>query len=402
MVEQAIQLKPGDPAGQEAIYATQRRLYQLGVFNAADIRIEPLAATPDEAAREVVPVKAVVSVVEPRRYQFVYGVEFTNAYGPVFQNFENAVGVAADVRDRNLFGRGMSLSLGGRYDHNVQSMRALYTVPSLWSRPIRTNVYVGWRDQKSVAGDGSVIDEISRSASVEQRWRPRSWMDVSWGYTVSANRFSAPTAQPLSAFWSDGTLAAIYGAVVFDRRDNVLDTTRGWFHSSSLQEGARVIGSDLRYTRYVGQVFFYAPAGPLVSATAVRFGSLGNMAGNEALAATDLLFKTGGSQTVRGYAQDGLSAGQFEGFPVGGTRLLVLNQELRLSVSKLLQGVVFADAGNVFGPEGVSLRHLAVGLGFGIRIRTPLVPLRLDFGFPMPRRPGDPAFRWYISVGQIF
>jgi outer membrane protein insertion porin family len=347
-------------------------------------------------------VTAVVSVIEPRRYQFVYGVEFSNAYGPVFKNFENALGVAADVRDRNLFGRGMSLSLGGRFDHNIRSVRTLLTVPRLGTWPIRTNVYAGWRDQKSVAGDGGVIDETSRSASVEQRWRPGSRVDVTWGYSVSDNRFSAPAAQPLSDLWSDGILAAVNGAVVFDHRDNLLDSKRGWFHSSSLQQGAQVIGSDLRYTRYVGQAFFFAPAGPLVSATAVRFGSLFNMKGNTSLAAADLLFKTGGGQTVRGYPQEGLGAGTIDGIPVGGTRLLVLNQEFRLSVSKLLQGVVFVDAGNAFGPEGISVRHLAVGLGFGVRIRTPLVPLRADFGFPIPRRPGDPVFRWYVSVGQIF
>ena len=371
------------------------------MFKAADIRLEPLAATAAQTASAVVPVKAVVSVVEPRRFQLVYGVEFSNAYGPIFENVKNAVGVAADVRDRNFLGRGMTLSFGGRYDPNVKSVRALFTVPSLWSRPIRTNVYAGWRDEKSDAGDTGVVEEVSQSASIEQRWSPKSQLNLSWGYLASNTRYSA-LAAPISDFRSDGLLAALYGAVVLDHRNTALDTTRGWFHASSLQQGAHVIGSGLRYTRYVGQAFLYVPAGPLVSATAVRFGSLWSMEGDTSLAVPDLLFKTGGSQTVRGYPQEGLGAGEIQGIPVGGTRLLVLNQEFRVSISKLLQGVVFADAGNVFGSDGIDLAHLAVGLGFGVRIRTPLVPLRLDFGFPVPRRPGDPTFRWYISVGQIF
>ena len=402
LVEQAVQLKPGDPAGQAAIAATERRLYQLGVFSAAAIRLEPVEATAREASSAIVPVRAVVSVVEPRRFQFVYGLEFSNAYGPVFENFQNAVGVAADVRDRNLLGRGMSLSFGGRYDPNLKSVRTLFTVPSLWSRPIQTNVYAGWRDEKYDAGDGGVVEEVSQSASIEQRWRPRAWLGMSWGYLASDTRYSALGSESTSDFRSDGLLAALYGAIVLDHRDSALDTTRGWFHASSLQQGAHVVGSELRYTRYVGQAFYYMSAGPLVSATAVRFGSLWSLEGNASLAVPDLLFKTGGSQTVRGYPQEGLGAGEIQGIPVGGTRLLVLNQEFRVSVSKLLQGVVFADAGNAFGSEGIVWHHLAVGLGFGVRIRTPLVPLRLDFGFPVPRRPGDPTFRWYISVGQIF
>jgi outer membrane protein assembly factor BamA/autotransporter translocation and assembly factor TamB len=403
MVERAVQLKPGDPAGQEAVASTQRRLYQLGVFTSADIRLDPVAATTAETSSGIAPVNAVVSVVEPRRFQFVYGLEFSNAYGPVFENFQNAVGLSADVRDRNLFGRGMALSVGGRYDPNIRSVRTLFTVPSLWSRPIRTNLYVGWRDQKTDAGDAGVIDEVSSSASVEQRWTMRPGLDVSWGYLASDRRFSARTpSTQASDVHADGILAAVYGAIVLDHRNNLLDATRGWFHSSSLQQGAHVIGSDLRYTRYVGQAFVFMSGGPLVSASAIRFGSVWNLEGNASLATTDLLFRTGGSQTVRGYPQQGLVAGEIQGISIGGTRLLVLNQEFRVSVSTLLQGVVFADAGNVFATEGIQLRHLAVGLGFGVRVRTPLAPLRLDFGFPVPRRPGDPTFRWYISVGQIF
>jgi translocation and assembly module TamA len=116
----------------------------------------------------------------------------------------------------------------------------------------------------------------------------------------------------------------------------------------------------------------------------------------------NLLFKAGGSQTVRGYSQDSLSAYSLEGIPLGGTQLLVGNQELRLSVMKWLGAVVFADAGNTFGDGGIALRDLAVGLGFGLRITTPLAPLRIDLGFPVPRRPGDPRYRWYISIGQMF
>ena len=48
------------------------------------------------------------------------------------------------------------------------------------------------------------------------------------------------------------------------------------------------------------------------------------------------------------------------------------------------------------------LDALAVGVGFGLRIKTPLAPLRLDLGFPIPRRPGDPLLRWHFSIGQMF
>jgi len=91
---------------------------------------------------------------------------------------------------------------------------------------------------------------------------------------------------------------------------------------------------------------------------------------------------------VRGYSQDSLSAFKLQKIPFGGTRLLIVNQEIRVFVNRWLGGVVFADAGNTFGDEGIVLGDLAVGLGFGVRIVTPLAPLRFDVGFPVPAGPG--------------
>jgi outer membrane protein assembly factor BamA len=89
--------------------------------------------------------------------------------------------------------------------------------------------------------------------------------------------------------------------------------------------------------------------------------------------------------------------------PVGGTSLLVLNEELRFPLFGRVSAAAFADAGNTFTAErGIVLGDLAVGLGVGLRIRTPLAPVRLDLGFPVPRRSGESSYRWHFSIGQIF
>jgi outer membrane protein assembly factor BamA len=119
----------------------------------------------------------------------------------------------------------------------------------------------------------------------------------------------------------------------------------------------------------------------------------------------DQLFDAGGAQTVRGYAEDSLSAYDlYDVLPVGGSKLLLLNQEVRFPLfSKWLQGAAFIDAGNTFKPgTSIKLDQLAVGAGFGIRIMTPFAPLRLDVGYPINRRPEDNPRRFYFSVGQIF
>jgi outer membrane protein assembly factor BamA/autotransporter translocation and assembly factor TamB len=400
-VDRAVAIKPGDAAGQAALADTQRRLYQIGTFNAADVRLEP-ASAPVPAAPAPVPVDAVVSVTEPKRYQLVYGLEYSNQYGPTFDRFVNALGVAADVRDRNLFGRGYSLGAGTRFEPNLKSVRSLFAIPTLRGLSIPTNVFASWKVERDDFESGMSIELETKGVSVEQRWRQRRWLDFSWGAIVddrTIRLFEEPGAWPVTA---GGTLVSLNGAAVVDRRDSALDANRGWFHSSSLQQGIQAIGSDLTYTRYLGRTFYFKPIGRLVSASGVRIGSIWSTKGTAPFSVLDLFFKAGGSQTVRGYKQDELSAANIGSVTLGGTKLLIVNQELRVTIAKWLKGVVFADAGNTFGNAGIRLGELAVGLGFGVRINTPIAPLRIDLGFPVPRRPGDPLFRWHFSIGQMF
>jgi translocation and assembly module TamA len=67
-------------------------------------------------------------------------------------------------------------------------------------------------------------------------------------------------------------------------------------------------------------------------------------------------------------------------------------------------GVVgFVDAGNTFkGLDTVTLGGIAFAAGAGVRLDTPVAVLRFDVGMPLPRPPGGPRTRWYLSVGQAF
>lgn len=402
LIDRAVLLEVGEPARQSAITETERRLYRLGVFSAADVRLTPAVRTPADASPDVVPMHALVSVTEPRRFQLVYGVEFSNEYGPVFDHVTNAVGLAADLRDRNVFGRGWSASAGGRYEQHLRAGRAQVGVPAIGGWPVRTNVFASVRDEQTYASDEGSINEIVSSAAVEQRWRPRSWLDLSWGYTIAARDLTFRLTRGGSDVQSLGVLASVNGTVVIDRRDNVMNTRRGWFHSSSWQQGLRAIGSDFAYTRFLGRAFGFLPLGRrVVAATGVRVGTIWNTSGEASIDTLDLLFKAGGAQTVRGYGQDALSAVEVDGLPLGGTRLLVLNQELRATISRWLQAAVFVDAGNTFA-DRIALSDLAVGVGAGLRIITPLAPLRIDLAFPVPRRDGDRKYRLHFSVGHIF
>jgi outer membrane protein insertion porin family len=124
-------------------------------------------------------------------------------------------------------------------------------------------------------------------------------------------------------------------------------------------------------------------------------------------------FFAGGDNSVRGFDQDQLGAAGVldeNGVSSGGSALLIFNAELRFPlVQRLgLGGATFVDVGNVYELVNlIDLGQLRTGLGFGIRWRSPLGPLRIDFGWKATQHTFDngqlePRFSPYIQIGQAF
>ena len=127
LVDRATRLDPGSAASPASAEAIRRRLYDLGTFRSADVAyvpVEPAPATPAASPPATVPVDAVVSLQESRRFLFLYGVEATNQYQSAFDQRVTSGGIAADLRDRNFLGRGWTLGAGARYEPSFWSTRA--------------------------------------------------------------------------------------------------------------------------------------------------------------------------------------------------------------------------------------------------------------------------------------
>ncbi|MFW6289992.1 MAG: BamA/TamA family outer membrane protein, partial [Mariniphaga sp.] len=63
--------------------------------------------------------------------------------------------------------------------------------------------------------------------------------------------------------------------------------------------------------------------------------------------------------------------------------------------------VAFLDAGNIWEKSYYyEFNNLAYAVGTGIRVDTPIGPVRFDVGFPVWNQKTSPEF--FISVGQAF
>jgi len=170
-----------------------------------------------------------------------------------------------------------------------------------------------------------------------------------------------------------------------DSRDIVMDPTHGAYNSLSF-DVAGLLGGGSKFTKYSADIRRYWRAGKKrVIASRLM---LGLTSGNPPPLEQFLL---GGSESLRGYRNDR--------FP--GRKMVLLNTELRFPLANKIKGVLFVDAGDAwegtfaeqFGDKSFNLH---IGYGVGVRVVTPIGPLRLDFGI------GEFGNETHFSVGHVF
>jgi translocation and assembly module TamA len=110
---------------------------------------------------------------------------------------------------------------------------------------------------------------------------------------------------------------------------------------------------------------------------------------------TSLRFFAGGDASVRGYAYNSIGPTDAEGVVVGGKNLLVASVEYEHRVWDGWSVAAFVDSGDAF--DGAT-PEMKTGVGLGLRWRSPVGPVRMDFASGLDRPPGD-VFRFSFSIG---
>lgn len=90
--------------------------------------------------------------------------------------------------------------------------------------------------------------------------------------------------------------------------------------------------------------------------------------------------------------------------PLGGNGMLVINNELRFPLFGPLGGTVFSDTGNVFARvRDMKFGNLTESVGFGLRIKTPIGPVRIDYGVLVANKPpGVKGSHLHFTIGPTF
>jgi outer membrane protein insertion porin family len=448
VLQREIRVKPGAPLREGDVVESQRRLYNLGIFNR--VTIDPQNPDGSDPNKDIV-----VLVEEAKRYTMAYGGGFevqrlASTTNPTAGEIQAAPRGIFELTKVNLTGRADSLSLKVR-GSTIEDRASLgYSIPNTFGSPHYSTQATAYTEKTQ---DINTFTEMRYEISAQLTNQVTPLTTLSYRYAFrkvlvsNLNSHIAPEQVPL---FEQPTLVSEFGvAWLRDARDNPADATKGTFNSADFSVSSTAFGSSASFIRFFVQNSTYHRIKRRFSfARSIRIGILEPFAKTESLSfppptptqctappppgpQPEIIplperFFAGGGTSLRGFALN--QAGPRDsctGFPVGGQAMVVLNQEFRFPmrlpfVGTQLGGALFYDGGNVYSridhftlraypPKPVfalqdpsqpssatnptlcvynctnELNYFAHTVGIGIRYATPVGPIRVDLGYQINR-----------------
>lgn len=392
VITREMKLKPGEPFNVKDARRSMQKVYNLGYFEDVNMKLNP--------GREPNAVVLETDVVEQKTGTFSIGGGYSKSDG--------LVGII-ELGDNNFRGTGDKVKVhwefGGNAKDSNHNYEFSYTRPWLDSK--QTSLGFTFYDMTNEYSDYGLNGDNTTLRSTYDKNR-KGW-DITLGrpqgeyitnYITLKNRrdtfvdyVSGPVDYSATSgehYYSDyanyiqdnfGLTRSVILSRIFDSRDNVFNPTEGHYYSLSAEFAGRSFGGDFNFNKYTAQERSYLKVGK-EQVVALRL-TAGYADGHMPESGK---FSVGGSDTLRGYEDD-----QFK-----GNKMLTATAEYRFPIAKKVQGVVFSDIGNAWEGEGYKLNDLKSSVGVGVRVNTPLGPIRIDYA------KGEEGSKTHFSFGGQF
>jgi len=368
-IRRYIRTKAGEAYNDRKVARDVAKLTSLGWFET--VRRDAEVGT--EPGKVIV----VITVVEKRRTGTV-------SVGGGYSSVQGLVGFV-DLTKSNLAGNGQAVSIRGEFGGQT-SYEFGYQHP--WVMTPETRLSLGIYD-RLILREAFVTDDLGEQRSILYDER-RNGGNVTLGRPLSdaTTVFLGLRADDVSISglteeeedylkgpaFEPRKVRSITLATVNDTRSNLYNPRSGSYQRLSAEFAGLIFGGT-EFNKYVLDTrrFFRMGAKNTVAMRLL----VGTVSGDPPYLEQFLI---GGSETLRGYRTDRFV----------GTRMGIVNTEYRIPIGENLLGVLFVDVGDAWGGSVAgSLSEDTVhdsftshvGYGVGVRVKTPIGPLRLDLGF---------------------
>lgn len=390
VIQREMDLVSGEIFVPSRIYQNQQKVYGLGLFN--EVRFEMSGL---EQKRDTVDLVLVVREDKSNWVGFNFGYQSPDR-----------LQLGVEWGSNNIFGNLQKLTLrsdlayglagvekGARAQHPYSNDYYLdYLEPYFLSTKFKASTSIYYKNEKKY--DEGFDDWLRLS---------RRGGEARVGRTLMTN---------LQAYWgykyeylmqTDNTTSDVFFTATYDSRDDIFNPRRGWNTTLRLDQAGSVLGGSNDFRAWMYELATYLPFGSrLVTAIRVKGQTVTAFGRSRAVPLGQRLYLGGGS-SLRGYALDELAADSAAAENV----LLLGNAELRFRLVSLiglfLDLGVFGDAGNIWNSSRqVEGKQFLSGYGLGLRLITPVGPVRVDYGLKTATRPALKNGMLYINLGHAF
>lgn len=364
-----------NPAALDKVF---KRLMRSGLFS--DLRVAPKPVSDNELVFDI-------EVTEAKARELGFSVGYGTFEGFIF-------GFLA--RDRNLFGHGRPVTF--EFDISQRTLRAELSYEDPW-------LFNDYNFRIGLAGrtfrfDGYSILEFGVQSELSRQFTRH----YEAGLVAAANYNSVFNIdiEPQFVGPEEYLVNSVGMFHRLDYRDNPINPTQGWILSASMEYASQALGSEIDFVRGVFRLSGYYPIGPGILAAGMRGGVIQPLGGTSQLPIDERFF-TGGSTTVRSFAERELGPKDRHDFPIGGQATMVLNLEYDIRIIGDLGVAFFVDAGNLRSRSSqFGFGDMRYGVGMGLRYFLPIGPIRIDYGYNPDRRPDEATGALHLSFGFAF
>ena len=413
VIRREMRLVEGDAFNTDKMKRSKERIKNLGFFKKVEVNNKPGSA-PD---RTVV----AVAVEEQSTGQLSFGLGFSSSDGPL---------VDASIGEKNFLGRGDDFRIGSTLSFRSQQVDLSFTDPYFLDKPVAA----GWDlfevktspTTNFFSGISPAYQQFSYGGSLRMGYQISENLRQTLKYTARSDDITdiQSDASLFIALQQGTHLTSSIGQVLlYDRRDNRIDPTSGWFVSEGNDFAGVGFGVDYVRTKVSGGYYYSLWPNWVLSLT----GEAGDIFGwgGQPVLLQDRYFV--GGDNLRGFAPAGIGPRDIvSNDALGGNKYWVgsvtLGVPLGLPKELGITGRIFSDFGTLWGndqknivltpaqlattggvqPSVFDSPAIRASIGIGFSWASPVGPIRLDLAAPIKKESVDQTQFFRISFGTRF
>ena len=414
VIRREFQLVEGDAFNATKMQRSQQRLKNLGFFKKSEV-----TNTQGSAADKTV---VVAEVEEQSTGELSVGFGFSTTDGPLAD---------INIRERNFLGRGQDLRIGTVVSFRSQQVDLSYTEPYFLDR----NIAAGFDlfeiktspTQNFFSGITPPYQQFSYGGALRSGYQITDNLRQTLKYTARSDditNIQSSTSLFIALQAGRRTTSEIGQVLLYDRRDDRLDPTSGYF--ASVGNDFAGVGFGVDYVRNkVNAGYFYSVAPEWVLSLTGEGGYIFGWNGQQVLL-QDRFFV--GGDNLRGFQSAGIGPRDTQsGDALGGQKYylgsVTLGVPLGLPKELGLSGRIFTDFGTLYHLEPTTITltpaqqaaaggqkqliaqqspAIRVSAGVGVSWKSPVGPIRLDVAYPIRKEGFDKTQFFRVSFGTRF